>query len=151
MFPELNLPRAPLRISKSGQQYLIWDEWRKKQVVLTPEEWVRQHVLHHLVNDLNYPSTRIAVEMQIEVHGLKRRCDAVVFDMLGAPQIILECKEPDVNLSPEVVHQIAQYNSKLNASWLIITNGLSHFTIRIDNQHGAIEILPKLLSLDEIL
>jgi hypothetical protein len=151
MFPELNLPRAPLRISKSGQQYLIWDEWRKKQVVLTPEEWVRQHLLHHLTADLNYPSERLAVEMQIDVNGLKRRCDAVIFDIHGAPQVIIECKEPDVHLSPEVVHQIAQYNSKLNASWLIISNGLSHFTICIDNQQGVSDILPKLLSLNEIL
>jgi predicted type IV restriction endonuclease len=151
MFPELNLPRAPLRISKSGQQYLIWDEWRKKQVVLTPEEWVRQHVLHHLVNDLNYPSTRIAVEMQIEVNGLKRRCDALVFDENGIPQMLIECKEPDVELSSEVVQQIAQYNAKLNTRWLLISNGIQHCMLHIDAISGTFTMHQQILSFNEIL
>jgi predicted type IV restriction endonuclease len=151
MFPELNLPRVPLRISKSGQQYLIWDEWRKKQVVLTPEEWVRQHVLHHLVNDLNYPSTRIAVEMQIEVNGLKRRCDALVFDENGIPQMLIECKEPDVELSSEVVQQIAQYNAKLNTRWLLISNGIQHCMLHIDAISGTFTMHQQILSFNEIL
>ena len=128
MFPALNLPQASLRLTKSDKQYLVWDEWRKKQVVLTPEEWVRQHLLHHLVQDLDYPITRLAVEMQIEVNGLKRRCDAVVFDLQGKAQVLIECKEPEVVLSAEVVQQIAQYNAKLNTQWLILSNGMEHLT-----------------------
>jgi phosphoribosyl 1,2-cyclic phosphodiesterase len=151
MFPELNLPQAPLRISKSGQQYLIWDEWRKKQVVLTPEEWVRQHLLHHLVKDLNYPSERLAVEMQIDVNGLKRRCDAVLFDIHGAPQVIIECKESEVHLNPEVVQQIAQYNSKLNARWLLISNGIQHGMLHIDAHSGTFIMHQQILSFNEIL
>lgn len=151
MFPTLNLPQAALRLVKSGNQYLVWDDWRKKQVVLTPEEWVRQHLLHHLAHNLNYPNTRIAVEMQIEVNGLKRRCDALVFDQNGAPQVLIECKEPDVELSSEVVQQIAQYNSKLNTRWLIISNGLMHYTIHIDINSGTLTTHDHLIDSNEIL
>jgi hypothetical protein len=151
MFPALSLPQAALRIVKSGSQYLIWDAWRKKQVVLTPEEWVRQHLLHHLVNDLNYPSTRIAVEMQIEVNGLKRRCDALVFDENGTPQMLIECKEPDVELSSEVVQQIAQYNAKLNTRWLLISNGIQHCMLHIDAISGTCSMHENILSFNEIL
>jgi hypothetical protein len=151
MFPALSLPQAALRIVKSGSQYLIWDAWRKKQVVLTPEEWVRQHLLHHLVNDLNYPSTRIAVEMQIEVNGLKRRCDALVFDENGTPQMLIECKEPDVELSSEVVQQIAQYNAKLNTRWLLISNGIQHCMLHVDAISGTCSMHENILSFNEIL
>ncbi len=140
MFPQLNLPKASLKITKRDGRYFVWDMWRKKSVVLTPEEWVRQHLLHHLVHDLGYPSERIAVEMQIEVNGLKRRCDAVVFDLHGKPIVLIECKEPDVSLSSEVVQQIAQYNAKLNTYWLIISNGMEHHTLHVFLESGNIEM-----------
>lgn len=145
MFPALNLPQASLKITKRNEQYFIWDVWRKKNVVLTPEEWVRQHLLHFLVNDLGYPSERIAVEMQIQVNGLKRRCDAVVFDIQGKPKVLIECKEPDVALSAEVVQQIAQYNAKLNTEWLVISNGIQHFSIHVKALSGAIEMTSELV------
>jgi hypothetical protein len=150
MFPALNLPQAPLRISKAGQQYLVWDGWRKKQVVLTPEEWVRQHLLHHLVDNLYFPSERIAVEMQIDINGLKRRCDAVIYDKNGSAQVIVECKEPSVELNPEVVQQIAQYNSRLNTKWLILSNGLQHLTLQIDTNSGHIGLAHQLLSYSDL-
>ena len=151
MFPALNLPQASLRLTKSDNQYLVWDEWRKKQVVLTPEEWVRQHLLHHLVQDLDYPLTRMAVEMQIEVNGLKRRCDAVVFDLQGKAQVLIECKEPEVVLSAEVVQQIAQYNAKLNTQWLILSNGMEHLTLRIEPQTGNFGVAHCLVHFSEIV
>lgn len=142
---------AALRLSKRDKQYLVWDEWRKKQVVLTPEEWVRQHLLHHLVQDLDYPLTRMAVEMQIEVNGLKRRCDAVVFDLQGKAQVLIECKEPDVVLSAEVVQQIAQYNAKLNTQWLILSNGMEHLTLRIEPHTGNFGVAHGLVHFSEIV
>ena len=151
MFPALNLPQASLLLTKSDNQYLVWDEWRKKQVVLTPEEWVRQHLLHHLVQDLDYPLTRMAVEMQIEVNGLKRRCDAVVFDLQGKAQVLIECKEPEVVLSAEVVQQIAQYNAKLNTQWLILSNGMEHLTLRIEPQTGNFCVAHGLVHFSEIV
>jgi hypothetical protein len=139
MFPRLNLIPATLKITKNEDKYFVWDVWRKKKIQLTPEEWVRQHLLHFLVNYKGFPSERMAVEMQIEVNQLKRRCDAVVFNQLGNPQIIIECKEPDISINAQVVHQIAQYNAKLNTQWLILSNGLEHVTIFIDAKTGALK------------
>jgi len=150
MFPQLNIPQAELRITKRSEQYLIWDVWRKKQVVLTPEEWVRQNLLHYLINHLNYPLGVIAVEMQIIVNALKRRCDAVVFDENGKPLMIIECKEPDVALSPQVMQQIAQYNFQLNTEWLLISNGLEHITLRVNRGSGTIQQIPDIPSFDII-
>lgn len=131
MFPELNLIPGPLKIQKRQNQLYVLDPWRKKEVVLNPEEWVRQHLLYNLVSAYNYPTERIAVEMQINTGNLKRRCDAVVFDLNGNPELIVECKEPDVLLNQEVVYQIAQYNTVLNTRWLLISNGLQHITLHI--------------------
>lgn len=146
MFPRLNLTPAKLKITKMEDKFYVWDVWRKKKIQLTPEEWVRQHLLHFLVNYKGFPAERLAVEMQIEVNLLKRRCDAVVFDSMGLPQIIIECKEPEVPINADVVHQIAQYNAKLNTKWLILSNGLEHLTLFIDAQSGEFkqhnELLP---------
>ena len=138
MFNNLQLPRTDLKITKRGDHYFVWDIWRKKQIQLTPEEWVRQHLLHHLKNDWNYPQERIAVEMSIEINNLKRRCDAVVFDLNGQPQMIIECKKPDVHLNENVIHQIAQYNAALQTQWLLLSNGLQHFTLQIQNPTNLI-------------
>lgn len=146
MFPRLNLTPAKLKITKMEDKFYVWDVWRKKKIQLTPEEWVRQHLLHFLVNHKGFPAERLAVEMQIEVNLLKRRCDAVVFNSMGQPQIIIECKEPDLSINADVVHQIAQYNAKLNTQWLILSNGLEHLTLFIDSQSGKFtqhnELLP---------
>lgn len=139
MFPLLNLPPAALKITKRSDNYFVWDVWRKKQILLTPEEWVRQHLLHHLVNHCHYPTERMAVEMQIEINQLKRRCDAVIFDINGLPKMIIECKEPNVSLNENVIHQIAQYNAALQTQWLLISNGLQHITLRIGHAANGIE------------
>jgi hypothetical protein len=70
--------------------------------------------------------------MQIEVNQLKRRCDAVIFDRMGKPQMIIECKEPEVSINENVIHQIAQYNAALQTQWLLISNGLQHITLKVD-------------------
>lgn len=150
MFPALNLNPQPLKITKRNGVLMIWDSWRKKHIQLSPEEWVRQQLLHTLTNELAYPAQRIAVEMQIEINGLKRRCDAVVFDLHGAPQMIIECKEPNVDLSPDVVYQIAQYNSNLRVSFMLISNGLRHFTLRLGSSFDAIKMNEGLLNYNEL-
>lgn len=134
MFEPLNLQPADLKISKRNGVFFVWDVWRNKSIQLTPEEWVRQQLLHNMVDCFNYPTQRIAVEMQIEVNNLKRRCDAVVYDSDGRPKMIVECKEPNVVLNEAVVYQIAQYNAKLNAEWLLISNGLQHITMHVQQE-----------------
>ena len=140
IFKPLNLNQANLKITKTEGVYWVWDVWRKKRVQLTPEEWVRQHLLHDLVKNYHYPGQRISVEMQIIVNQLKRRCDAVVYDASGTPQMIIECKEPDVELNATVVHQIAQYNRLLKTNFLLISNGLSHFTLLLGEGSDDVKV-----------
>lgn len=141
MFPELNLPRANLKLTKKEGKYFVWDEWRKKNLMVTPEEWVRQHLLHYLVNHLAYPKGLIASEQGIQVNGLSRRCDAVVYGKEGNPLMIIECKAPEVHLSEETFYQIAQYNFKLRVNYLVLSNGLTHVIAKINPDSQVIEYL----------
>lgn len=129
----LNLPKAEFRIKSKENTQLIFDNVRKKYVVLTPEEWVRQHVLYYLTEIKGYPKSLIAVEKQLVVNTLKKRFDILVFNKQGLPEIIVECKSPSIKISQHTFDQIARYNLKLNASYLMVTNGLSHYFCNLDN------------------
>lgn len=123
----LNFPSYTFRVKNSENRTLIFDDVRKKFVVLTPEEWVRQHVVRFLLQEKKYPLSHINVEKQIKMNGLVKRYDVVVFNHTGGLHILVECKAPTVTISQTTFDQIAQYNIKLNASYLMVTNGLSHF------------------------
>ncbi|MFN8285816.1 MAG: type I restriction enzyme HsdR N-terminal domain-containing protein [Chitinophagales bacterium] len=110
------------RETRQGAEY-IFDELRKKWVLLTGEEWVRQHILHYLVYDKGYSPALIAVERGIELNGLRKRFDIVVFDNTGAPRMIVECKAPEELLNKKVFEQIARYNMSLKVDYLWVTNG----------------------------
>jgi hypothetical protein len=150
MFPELNLPQANLKLTKKEDKYLVWDMWRQRNLVVTPEEWVRQHLLHYLVDHLAYPKGLIASEQGIQVNGLSRRCDAVVYGKDGSPLMIIECKAPEVQLSEETFYQIAQYNFKLRVNYLILSNGLMHVIARLNTDQQTIEYLDAFPSYAEI-
>lgn len=143
MFPELNLPVAKLKLSKKEEKYFVWDEWRNKKLLVTPEEWVRQHVLHYLVYHLDYPKSLIASEQGIQIGALSRRCDAVVYGTTGKPLMIIECKAPDVAITEETFYQIAQYNFKLRVNFLVLTNGLIHVIARVNPTNQTIDYLEK--------
>lgn len=132
---ELNLPNYQFRIKSNENKLFIFDFIRKKDVVLTPEEWVRQHFLKYLVDDKKYPKSLIAVEKQLTLHSLTKRTDIVIYNGNAQPEIIVECKAPNVAISQDVFDQIARYNLKLNARFLIVTNGLQHFYCRIDHEN----------------
>jgi hypothetical protein len=104
----------------------VFDIIRKKWIVATPEEWVRQHVLHYLVYDNNYPASLIAVERGLVLNGRRKRFDIVVFNPQGKASMVIECKRPDVALGQEVFDQIAQYNAVFGARYLWITNAREH-------------------------
>lgn len=146
-FQKLNIPSAKLKLTKRSVQpsgttvYYVWDEFRNKKVKLTPEEWVRQHFLHYLVNYYNYSKGFIGVELGINVNKLNRRCDAVVFDKTGVPLMIVECKAPDVPLTEKTLHQIASYNFKLQVNWLVLTNGLKTVVCFINAEEKSIDYL----------
>ncbi|WP_396634688.1 type I restriction enzyme HsdR N-terminal domain-containing protein [Maribacter sp. R86514] len=128
----LNFPSYTFRVKNSENRTLIFDVIRKKFLVLTPEEWVRQHVVQFLIQEKKYPVSHINVEKQITLNGLKKRYDVVVFKPNGQLHILVECKAPEVSISQMTFDQIAQYNFKLNATYLMVTNGLSHYYCQTD-------------------
>src|SRR5690554_3893707 len=106
MLTPLNFPKTPLKLSRKGEEIYVWDIFRKKKLMLTPEEWVRQHVLHFLIQHKAVPEPLIAAEYAIEVNKMTRRCDGVVFDRTGKAVAIIECKAPKIKLTETVLHQI---------------------------------------------
>ena len=128
----LNFPSYSFRIKSSENRLAIFDVIRKKFVVLQPEEWVRQHVVHYLMETKGYPKIRINVERQLQVNELKKRYDVVVFNPEGGVEILVECKAPDITITQETFDQIARYNYKLKANLLMVTNGLTHYYCKTD-------------------
>lgn len=150
MFEALNLPKFPLKITKKEDKTYIFDVFRKKTVVLTPEEWVRQHLLWYFVEHLDFPKGLLAVEYSISVNQLKRRCDAVVFDKNKQAIMLIECKAPNVQLTEKTFNQIAQYNFKLNVDYLVLSNGLQHVIAKINRKNKKISYLESFPRFNEI-
>ena len=128
----LNLPTYKFKLKNSQNKTLIFDKLRKKYVVLTPEEWVRQHFVHFLIDQKKYPETLIAIEKQLTINNLKKRTDLLIFNTDGKPEVIIECKAPSIKISQKTFDQIARYNLQLKAEFLIVTNGLTHFYCKMD-------------------
>ena len=129
---KLNLPTCTFSIKSNENKKFIFDIIRKKYFVLTPEEWVRQHFIHFLIHRKKYPISLIAVEKQLRVNQQKKRTDILVFNTLGTPEIIVECKAPSIKITQESFDQIARYNLKLNAKYLVVSNGLTHYFCKMD-------------------
>ncbi|CAM1349501.1 type I restriction enzyme HsdR N-terminal domain-containing protein [Tenacibaculum crassostreae] len=132
---KLNLPSYTFKLKSNENKTLIFDNLRKKYVVLTPEEWVRQHFAQWMIQEKNYPISLIAIEKQLVINNLKKRTDIVVFSSEGHPNIIVECKAPHIKITQDTFDQIARYNLKLNANFLIVTNGLQHFFCKLDKEN----------------
>lgn len=128
----LNLPTYKFKIKNTKNKYTIFDIVRKKYVSLTPEEWVRQHLIHYLVEEKKYPVSLIAVEKQLTINNLTKRTDILVFNSEGTPEVIVECKAPSIKITQHTFDQIARYNLKLNANYLIVSNGLKHYYCKMD-------------------
>lgn len=135
----LNLPKAPLRLEKRKGDLYVWCAVRKKFLLLTPEEWVRQHLIHYLIDTIRIPVERIVSEYSIQVNGLSRRCDVVVIGRNGKPRMIVECKATSVPVNERVLFQIAQYNRELQVDYLLLSNGIDHFVSRINPETGELE------------
>lgn len=129
----LNLPKYSFRIKNRENKLYIFDKIRKKDLLLTEEEWVRQNFVSYLHEDKKYPLSLIALEKQCKVNDLVKRTDILVFDKTGSPYIIVECKAPQIAISQDTFDQIARYNMKLNATYLIVTNGLQHYICQMDH------------------
>ncbi len=141
---DLNFPKFQFRFKSSENKLFIFDEIRKKYVMLTPEEWVRQHVVHFLINVKKYPKSYINVEKVVKLNDMNKRYDVVVFDPQGNIFLLVECKEPQVEITQGVFDQIARYNSSLNAHLLMVTNGLNHYYCKLDYENKKYQFLADL-------
>jgi hypothetical protein len=133
---QLNLPTFEYKLKKADGKVWIFDGIRKKYIVLTPEEWVRQHFIHYLINELKYPRTLLKVEGGLVYNQLAKRSDIVVFDRDGNPWMLVECKSPDLKLTDSTVRQASVYNSTLRSKYITVTNGLMHFCAEINWVEG---------------
>lgn len=138
---KLNFPPYQFRFKNSENKYTIFDEIRKKFIILTPEEWVRQHVVHHLIYDKNYPKSWINVEKLIKLNDLTKRYDVVVFNPDGSIFLLVECKAPEVTITQQTFDQIARYNLALKAKYLMVTNGLEHYFCQMDYENEKYQFL----------
>jgi hypothetical protein len=131
----LNLPTHPFKITKKDQLYFIFDEIRKKHLVLTPEEWVRQHFIRFLLKEKNFPAALLLIEGGLNLNQTKKRSDILVYDNQGEKIMVIECKAPNVPITQATFDQAARYNSVYKAKWLAVTNGLHHYYAKIDHLH----------------
>lgn len=134
----LNLPPAPLKLSSKAGRIFVNCLVRKKQIVLTPEEWVRQHLISYLHLHQGYPIEKIAVEKQIEYDGFTRRWDVVVYNAQFEAAILVECKAPQIKLSHEVFMQISTYQKMIGAAYLVLSNGIDHLIYEIDLEQKSL-------------
>jgi type I site-specific restriction endonuclease len=124
MMQRLNFPIYEFSVRQQDEQTQIFDPVRKRFVALTPEEWVRQHVIRYLLDQKGFPSGLLSVEGTIKLYHTKKRYDIAAFDQKGKPLLVVECKSPDTKLNPVVIDQVTRYNLTLQAPYLFITNGI---------------------------
>jgi hypothetical protein len=149
---KLNLPLHPLKTRLSSQKKTeIFDEFRKKYIVLTPEEWVRQQFLWYLIEVKKYPASLIALEKGLIINQLQKRFDAVVHNKIGLPIMLLEFKSPDIKLEQNVFDQIASYNMKLRVKYLLISNGLQHYCCSMNYENEKIIFLNEIPNYNEFV
>lgn len=134
---QLNLPEYGARVRRLDDGALqIYDDLRRKFVALTPEEWVRQHFVHWLLDVKHYPASLTANEVGLRLNGTLRRCDTVVFGRDGLPAVVVEYKAPEIAITQRVFDQIARYNLVMRAGYLVVSNGLDHYCCRYDHATG---------------
>ncbi len=138
---KLNFPTYSFRFKNSENKRLIFDRIRKKFVVLQPEEWVRQHCVQYLIQMKKYPISLINVEKELRINTLLKRYDIVVFNPDGSIHLIVECKASKIDIKQDTFDQIARYNLKLNATYLMVTNGINHYYCQMDFQNERYEFL----------
>ena len=141
---ELNLPRYEISVKRNGERLTIFDFLRRRHVALTPEEWVRQHFVHFLVEHKGYPKGLLANEVELSVGEKNLRCDSILYDPSLKPRMIVEYKAPSVVVTQKVFQQIATYNLLVHVDYLVVSNGLTHYCVKMDYDNQ------KYLFLDDI-
>lgn len=148
---ELNLPPFEGKIILKDDKPFILDILRRQHVALTPEEWVRQHFVHFLINHKGYPQTLMANEVQLKLNGMSRRCDTVIYDRSLQPRIIVEYKAPTVNITQKVFDQICRYNMVLQVDYLIVSNGMAHYCCKVDYANRSYQFLSEIPEYKQVM
>ena len=143
---KLNFPDANLKIKLVEGSMQVFDQVRKRYFILTPEEWVRQHVIYYLNRIKKYPISLMAVEKMIQYNHLKTRADIVVYNNRGKANMIVECKSPNVKITQDTFNQIAKYNYNVKVKLLFVTNGINHFCCNMDYTNNKIDFLAEIPS-----
>ncbi|MGY8951373.1 MAG: type I restriction enzyme HsdR N-terminal domain-containing protein [Flavobacteriales bacterium] len=133
-------------MKSEGEKTYIFDVVRKKYLLLTPEEWVRQNFIHYLNKEKKYPLGLMGVEQMVKYNSLKTRADIVMYNTEGKANIIVECKAPDVKITQDTFNQIAKYNSQLKVKYLLVTNGMNHYCCKMDYESNRITFLEEIPS-----
>jgi hypothetical protein len=140
----LNLPPFPFKIQEDSGLLKIFDPLRRKYLVLTPEEWVRQHFVQFLISEKGFPKSLFLLENVVFHHQRKGRFDVMCVDRNGKPILLVECKAPYVKMTQGTFDQIGRYNSKLKVPYLAVTNGLQHYFMQVDFEKSAIKFIEEL-------
>ena len=148
---ELNLPKYGIKIANENGHQTIFDVLRRKYVALTPEEWVRQHFVHYLIEQKGYPQSLMANEIQLAIGNKKLRCDSVLYDRSLKPRMIIEYKAPTVNITQKVFDQITIYNMLLHVDYLVVSNGIKHYCCRMDYENQKYLFLDDIPNYQEII
>ena len=147
---ELNLPRYEISVKRNGERLTIFDFLRRRHVALTPEEWVRQHFVHFLVEHKGYPKGLLANEVELSVGEKNLRCDSILYDPSLKPRMIVEYKAPSVVVTQKVFQQIATYNLLLHVDYLVVSNGLTHYCVKMDYDNQKYLFLDDIPSYEKI-
>ena len=148
---QLNLPIFEPKLKKIKEDIFIFDLIRKKYLLLSPEEWVRQSFLNYLINHKNYPQSLMENEAMIKLNNMTRRCDTVVYDNQLKPLVIEEYKRPDVKIDQQVFDQIVRYNIVLRVDFLIVSNGLSHFCCKMNYENQTYDFLESIPAYKDLI
>jgi hypothetical protein len=147
----LNLPPFNLRTLTNDGKTFVFDVFRKKYVVLTREEWVRQHFLHWLISARNYPRGLVSVEASLKYNRMNKRADAIIYSKEGKPLMIIECKAPEIEITQDVFDQVARYNQAFHVQYLVVTNGLNHYCCRYLDSEKPWQFLSDIPSYDDLI
>jgi hypothetical protein len=137
----LNLPPYPIKIQEKGEKRQIFDFLRRKWVALTPEEWVRQHFTHFLVEHKNYPQALLANEVELRIGEKRLRCDTLLYNKELRPRMIIEYKAPTIQIQQKTFDQISVYNLLLKVDYLVVSNGLCHYCCKMDYERQSYQFL----------
>lgn len=146
----LNLPPYPFKLQLKDGQYFIFDELRKKHLLLTPEEWVRQHFIQFLILRKKCPKTLIRLEGGLSLNSLQKRSDILLYNQEGKALLLVECKAASVKITQAVFDQAARYNTVHQAPWLVVTNGLEHYYAYIDHHKKSFHFIEELPEFAEL-